>query len=95
MDQNMIRKMQKLQQELEDKTAVFLEQEFTITKHGVTIVAKGSKQIVSITIEDNDLLDPEDPEILQDILQLALNELFDDIDEKQKALMPNIPGLGF
>ncbi|WP_027334982.1 YbaB/EbfC family nucleoid-associated protein [Mycoplasmopsis felifaucium] len=96
MDQNMIRKMQKMQQELQQKSEIFMDQDFTLTKHGVTVIAKGSKKIVSIEISDADLLDPEDPEILQDILQLTINELFDSIDDKQQELMPNLPsGFGF
>ncbi|WP_427909667.1 YbaB/EbfC family nucleoid-associated protein [Mycoplasmopsis bovis] len=96
MDQNMLRKMQKLQKELELKNEEFMEQEFKTSKHGVTIVAKGSKKIVSIMIEDLNLLDPEDPEIIEDVILLLLNELFEEIDEKQQALMPNMPsGFGF
>ncbi|MBT1323133.1 YbaB/EbfC family nucleoid-associated protein [Mycoplasmopsis bovis] len=96
MDQNMLRKMQKLQKELELKNEEFMEQEFKASKHGVTIVVKGSKKIVSIRIEDSNLLDPEDPEIIEDVILLLLNELFEEIDEKQQALMPNMPsGFGF
>lgn len=96
MDPNMIRKMQKLQKELQQKSEEFMEQEFTKTKHGITIVAKGSKKIVSVKLEDTDLIDPEDPEILEDVFLVVINELFNEIDEKQESLMPDMPGgLGF
>ncbi|MGV2393604.1 UNVERIFIED_CONTAM: YbaB/EbfC family nucleoid-associated protein [Campylobacter lari] len=95
MDQNMIRKLQKMQQELEAKTDEFMEQEFNLSKHGITVIAKGNKKIVSIKIEDEDLLDPEDPEILEDVLSLVMNELFTLIDDKQEEMMPAMPNLGF
>ncbi|WP_233736829.1 YbaB/EbfC family nucleoid-associated protein [Mycoplasmopsis agalactiae] len=51
---------------------------------------------MSIKIEDSNLLDPEDPEIIEDVILLLLNELFTEIDEKQQALMPAMPsGFGF
>ncbi|VEU75581.1 UPF0133 protein MALL_0399 [Mycoplasmopsis maculosa] len=95
MDQNMIRKLQKMQEEIQQKSELFMEKEFTLTKQGVTVIAKGSKKIVSIKISDTDLIDPEDPEILEDVLSLVINELFIMIDDEQEEMMPNIPGLGF
>ncbi|MBZ4195175.1 YbaB/EbfC family nucleoid-associated protein [Mycoplasma sp. 1331] len=92
MDLNMIRKMQKLQKEIQEKQEKFMDEVFTHSKHGVTISCKGNKQIVDIKIGDPDLLDPEDPEILEDIFQLALNEIFEIIDEKLQAMMPEMPG---
>ncbi|WP_029513133.1 YbaB/EbfC family nucleoid-associated protein [Mycoplasmopsis primatum] len=96
MDQNMIRKMQKMQKELQEKQEEFMEREFSFSKHGVHVSAKGSKKITSIEIEDKDLLDPEDPEILQDVILLVINELFETIDNELAAIMPAMPGgLGF
>lgn len=92
MNPEMLKQMKKMQKELEEKSALFLDKEFSLTKHGVTVLAKGSKKIISIIIGDEDLLDPEDPEILQDVLQLTINELFDMIDEEQSELMPSMPG---
>ncbi|WP_029512902.1 YbaB/EbfC family nucleoid-associated protein [Mycoplasmopsis iners] len=95
MDQAMIRKMQKLQKELEAKEEVFQETDFSLEKHGIEVIAKGSKKIVSIKIKESFLLDPEDAETLEDLLALVINDLFIEIDEKHQEMMPNIPGLGF
>jgi DNA-binding protein YbaB len=47
---------------------------------------------------DPEVLDPEDPEILQDLLVAALNEagrkVDDHLSEKLGGLAPGIPGLG-
>ncbi|QSF13393.1 YbaB/EbfC family nucleoid-associated protein [Mycoplasma sp. Mirounga ES2805-ORL] len=96
MDQALLRKMQKMQQELQTKTEEFYETIFEIEKHGIEIKAKGSKKIVSIKIKDSILLDPEDSETIEDLLVLTINELFSTIDEKQEDLMPAMPtGLPF
>ncbi|WP_029608476.1 YbaB/EbfC family nucleoid-associated protein [Mycoplasma simbae] len=92
MDQAMLRKMQKLQKELQDKTEEFMEQTFSEEKYGLEVVAKGSKRIVAINIKDEDLVDPEDPQTLSDLLTLVINQLFTKIDEEQEKLMPQMPG---
>lgn len=94
MDQAMLRKMQKLQQEVQEKTEQFMEETFKLEKHGIEVTAKGSKKIVSVKIKDSILLDPDDAETLEDLLLLVINELFDTIDEEQEKLMPAMPGLG-
>ncbi|VEU76988.1 YbaB/EbfC family nucleoid-associated protein [Mycoplasmopsis columbina] len=95
MDQAMLRKMQKLQKEFEQKEEIFQEEEFKLEKQGVEVIAKGSKKIVSIKIKETFLLDEDDPETLEDLLTLVINDLFILIDEKHEEIMPNIPGLGF
>ncbi|OAB48684.1 YbaB/EbfC family nucleoid-associated protein [Mycoplasmopsis gallinarum] len=96
MDLGMLRKMQKLQKEIEAKTEEFNEKEFTLEKHGIEIVAKGSKKIISIKFKEVFLLDPEDAETTEDLLVLLINQLYEQIDEEEKQLMPAMPnGLGF
>lgn len=92
MDQNMLKKMQKLQKELKAKTEEFMEMDFKEEKHGLEVIAKGSKRIESINIKDTDLLDPEDPETLADLMKIVVNSLFARIDEEQEKLMPQMPG---
>ncbi|EGV00091.1 hypothetical protein MCSF7_01486 [Mycoplasmopsis columbina SF7] len=95
MNQAMLRKMQKLQKEFEQKEEIFQEEEFKLEKQGVEVIAKGSKKIVSIKIKETFLLDEDDPETLEDLLTLVINDLFILIDEKHEEIMPNIPSLGF
>ncbi|WP_029906369.1 YbaB/EbfC family nucleoid-associated protein [Mycoplasmopsis opalescens] len=96
MDQQMLRKMQKLQKDYSEKAEVFADQKFTLEKQGIEIVMKGNKKMVSIKIKDEILIDPEDPETLEDLIVLTINELENQIDEEQEKLMPNLPaGFGF
>jgi len=66
----------------------------------VRATVNGKKQLLKIEI-DQDLITPEDREVLQDLIVAATNIAMENIDDKVKAhlqnatkgLMPNIPGM--
>lgn len=66
--QKMQREMEKAQKELEAK-----EFEVVSAGGGIKIVITGSKVIKSINI-DKDIIDPEDKEMLEDMVVIAVNE---------------------
>lgn len=84
--QKMQREMTKKQKELESK-------EFEFTSNGGAIKVKmlGSKQITSLEI-DEDLIDPSDKEMLQDMLIVAINEAISKIEEEASAIMGSMAG---
>ena len=65
----------------------------------VTVVANGKQQIVSIVIKP-EVIDPADPEMLQDLIVAAANEALRKAQEMATAEMSkiaggfNLPGLG-
>ncbi len=63
----------------------------------VNVRMNGQKQVLSVTL-DPEVLDPEDPEILQDLLVAAMNEagrkVDDHLGEKLGGMAPGLPGLG-
>ena len=61
-------KMMKLQEELEQKTV-----EATAGGGMIKVVANGRQQVVSIEIE-KEVVDPDDIEMLQDLITAAVNE---------------------
>lgn len=73
--QKMQKQMQKAQEELKEKTV-----EATAGGGAVKIVAAGDKRIVDIEI-DEDVVDPEDVEMLQDLILAAMNEALKKVDE--------------
>ena len=86
-------KMLKLQEELADKTV-----ETTSGGGMVKVVANGRQQVVSIEIE-REVVDPDDVEMLQDLILAAVNdailksqEMVSDEMSKLTGGM-NIPGL--
>jgi len=66
----------------------------------VKVVANGKKQIVSLEV-DQDLVKPEDREMMQDLIIAAVNKALQEVEIKAKeemqkstsGMFPNIPGL--
>ena len=85
--------MMKLQEELADKTV-----ESSSGGGMVTVVANGRQQVVSIKIE-NEVVDPDDVDMLQDLVLAAVNDALAKAQEMVSSEMGkltgglNIPGL--
>lgn len=95
MNPEMLKRLRKMQSELEKKQKEFNEKEFVVEKQGVKIVAFGNKKIKSISIDEM-LIDPEDKELIEDLIVVAWNELIDEIEEAEEELAPTMPnGLPF
>ncbi len=94
--QAMMKQAQKLQKDMMNAKEEIDNTDYEISKSFVTIKAKGNKTITSIDI-NMDSLEKEDVEVLQDLLQVAINELFNNIDkdiEKKMGKFSNgMPGL--
>ena len=89
MQQLMIQ-AQKMQRELKKAKDQLHEQEFSKNKAGVvTVTVKGDKTVLKIEI-DKDAL--EDKEMVEEMVALALNELFDEIDEKEEEIEDKLAG---
>ncbi len=86
--QNMLRQAQKMQEDIERKQAELAEKEY--------IVSSGGGMVVGINPE---VVDPEDVEMLEDMLVAALNEAMRQIEEESERELSsvtggmNIPGL--
>ena len=94
--QAMIKQAQKMQEEMENLQAELDEKEHEISAGGgaVKVVMNGEKQVQSLTI-DPAAVDPEDVEMLQDLLSAAFNEATKKVDEMMAAEMGKLTsGLG-
>ena len=89
-------KMAKLQEELENRTL-----EASAGGGMVTVVVNGRQEVLSIKI-DPEVVDPEDVEMLQDLILAAVNDglarakdmVNQEMGNLTKGLnLPNIPGL--
>ncbi|QNM93626.1 YbaB/EbfC family nucleoid-associated protein [Mycoplasma sp. Pen4] len=94
MSPDFLRRIKNMQKELEQKQKELEDKEFTVEKQGITVVVKGDMSVQSIDI-DEVLIDPEDKEIIQDLIIIAINEAIDMIKEEQEKLAPNMPGMPF
>ena len=91
--QKMQDNMQKMQQELEAK-----EFEVSVGGGAVTVKVNGKKEVLDVTMKP-EVVDPDDIEMLQDLVISAVNEALRSVDEMQASQMSkvtggmNIPGL--
>ncbi len=98
---DMIRKAQKMQDQMQEKQAELDEREYTASSGGgmVEVVASGKHEIKSIVIKP-EVVDPEDVDFLQDLIKAAINDVNRVIDETSAEEMGkisdglNIPGMG-
>jgi nucleoid-associated protein EbfC len=84
--QKMQKDMAKLQGELEQK-----EVEITAGGGAVKVVANGKKELVAIEI-DKDVVDPDDVEMLQDLVLAATNEALRKAEKMVSDEMQKITG---
>ena len=84
--QKMQAEMLKMQEELKTRTV-----ETTVGGGALTIVANGKKEIESIKIKP-EAIDPDDVEMLQDLLIAAVNEGMRQVDAVVEQEMSKITG---
>ena len=90
--QQMMAQAQKMQRELRKAQAELAQKEFKVAKGGaVTVTVLGNKEIKAIEIDD-DAFDPENKDMIQDMIALAINEAMAKIDEESEAINERITG---
>ena len=90
--QQMMAQAQKMQRELRKAQAELDAKEFTVTKGGaVTVVMKGSLELVSVDI-DSDAFNPDDKEMVQDMIVMAINEIMEQIEDARGDINERITG---
>ena len=100
---NIMSQMSKLQEEMEKTQAELAEEELTVTAGGgmITVMVTGAQEIRSIKI-DPDAVDPDDVEMLEDLVLAAVTEALQKSNALQEERMGALtggmglpPGLGF
>ncbi|RKX25812.1 MAG: YbaB/EbfC family nucleoid-associated protein [Candidatus Zixiibacteriota bacterium] len=97
---NMMKQVQQMQAKMAEIQEELAQKEVEGSAGGgmVKVVANGKNEIVSITI-DPEVVDPNDIDMLQDLIAAAVNQTFQKIQELQAEMMSsvtgglNIPGL--
>lgn len=84
--QKMQKQMEKAQEEIENMTV-------TKTAGGgaIEVTVSGKKEVTKIHI-DPDAVDPDDVEMLEDLIMAAVNEAFREMEEQSKNKMNGLTG---
>ncbi|GGB50901.1 YbaB/EbfC family nucleoid-associated protein [Virgibacillus dakarensis] len=97
---NMMKQMQKMQKKMMAAQDELYEMSFEASSGGgmVTVTANGKKEITDVQIKE-EVVDPDDVEMLQDLILAATNDCLKQIDEKTNETMGqftkglNMPGM--
>ncbi|WP_409296390.1 YbaB/EbfC family nucleoid-associated protein [Peribacillus sp. SCS-26] len=98
--QNMMKQMQKMQKKMEEAQANLGEEKIEGTAGGgmVTVVVSGHKEIIEVKIKP-EVVDPDDIEMLQDLVLAATNDALKKADQLTNQTMGqftkglNLPGM--
>lgn len=91
--QSMLQQAQKMQEKITEKQDEINEMEFTSSVGGgaVEAVVNGKKELKSITIKP-EIVDPEDIDMLQDLVMAAVNEALRQAEETSTVELEKITG---
>ena len=90
---NLLKQAQRMQRQMEEQQKEMAEKEFSATAGGgaVEVTVSGMKEVKAVTL-DPEAVDPDDVEMLQDLIVAAANEALKKVDEEQAAQMGRMTG---
>lgn len=90
---NLMKQAQKMQKQMEEATKELEEKEVTATAGGgaVEVTVSGKKEVVKVKLSQ-EVVDPDDIEMLEDLIVAATNEAFRKIEEISSSSMSKITG---
>jgi nucleoid-associated protein EbfC len=98
--QNMMKQMQKMQKKMSEAQEELGEEKIEGSAGGgmVTVIVSGHKEVIEVKINE-EVVDPEDIDMLQDLVLAATNEALKKVDELTNQTMGqftkgmNLPGM--
>ena len=94
---NLMKQAQRMQRQMEEMQKAMEEKEYTVSAGGgaVEVVITGGNEIKAVNLKP-EIVDPDDVEMLQDLLVAAVNEALRKVSsEKQSAMGSLTGGFGF
>ena len=90
---NLMKQAQKMQRQMEEQAKEMETKEFSATAGGGAVEAtvSGSKKLVRLKL-DEEAVDPDDVEMLEDLIVAAINEALDKADEESASAMSRFTG---
>ena len=90
---NLMKQAQRMQRQMEEGQKELETKEFTATAGGgaVEVTVSGKKEVVSVKLLE-EVVDPDDIEMLEDLIMAAANEAIRKVDEENAAMMSKLTG---
>ena len=90
---NLMKQAQRMQRQMEENQKALEEKEFSATAGGgaVEVTVSGKKVVTKVKL-DKDAVDPDDVEMLEDLIMAATNEALRQLEEFSSDSMSKITG---
>ena len=90
---NLMKQAQKMQRQMEEATKELEEKEYSASAGGgaVTVTVSGKKEVLSVKLAE-EVVDPDDIEMLQDLIVAATNEALRKMEEESQTAMSKLTG---
>ena len=90
---NLMKQAQRMQKQMEESTKDLETKEFTATAGGgaVEVTVSGKKEVTRVKLSE-EVVDPEDIEMLEDLIVAATNEALRKMEEESQEQMSKITG---
>ena len=90
---NLMKQAQRMQRQVEETTKELEEKEYSASAGGgaVTVTVSGKKEVLSVMLAE-EVVDPDDIEMLQDLIVAATNEALRKMEEESQAAMSKLTG---
>ena len=90
---NLMKQAQKMQRQMVENKKALQEMEFTASAGGgaVEVTISGKKEVTKVKLAE-EVVDPEDIEMLEDLIMAATNEALRKVEEESAAVMSKLTG---
>ena len=90
---NLMKQAQRMQRQMEEAKQELEEKQYTASAGGgaVSVTVSGKKEVVSVQLSE-EVVDPEDIEMLQDLIVAAVNEAIRTVEEDSAAEKDKMTG---
>ena len=91
---NLMKQAQRMQRQMEETTKELEAKEYTATAGGgaVSVTVSGKKEVTAVKISP-EAVDPDDVEMLEDLIMAATNEAFRQLEEGNNNAMSKLTGV--
>lgn len=90
---NLMKQAQKMQRQMEEQAKEMETKEFTATAGGgaVEVIVSGKREVLKVKLQE-EVVDPDDIEMLEDLIVAAANEALRQVEDANASAMSKLTG---